>query len=84
MDKSDYQKLRFAVECHIAGFISDPAVASALCNELMRQFVTSISASVVKQAAAKRSFVTFRRDVKTTLPTWASRKPGIDSRLPRF
>jgi len=84
MDKMDYQKLRFSVECHVASFVHDPVIAACLCNELMRDFITAISSAAVKRASAKRAFVTFRRDVETTVPSWAFRKPGIDTRLPRL
>jgi hypothetical protein len=84
MDKSDYQALRFAVECHLANNISCPVLARDICNELMRKFVQAMAASQHKQASIKRSFVTFRRDQNSVAPAWASLKPGIASRLPKL
>lgn len=75
MDKSEYQLLRWSVEAHIADHISDTVLARDLCNELMRKFVQAMAASQVKQAAAKRAFVTFRRDKEVTVPSWALSKP---------
>lgn len=83
MNKSDYQTLRFAVECHLADNISCPVLARDICNELMRKFVQAMANSQIKQASAKRAFVTFRRDSNSVAPSWAF-KPGIDSRLPKL
>jgi hypothetical protein len=84
MDKSQYQILRWSVECYLADNISDPVLVHSLCNELMRKFVQTMAASQVKQAASKRAFRTFRRDGHVIPPSWAFRKPGTDSRLPKL
>ena len=82
MSKSEYQLLRWSVESHINLYVSDADVARSLCNEIMRTFVQSLSASQIKQASGKRAFRTFRRDAKVIPPSWAFSKPGISSRLP--
>jgi hypothetical protein len=84
MNKSDYQVLRWSVECHIADSIYDPILVRELTNRIMRQFVSTMAASQVKQAAGNRAFRTFRRDKQVTPPSWAFRKPGTDSRLPKL
>ncbi|MFP3926197.1 hypothetical protein [Pseudomonas sp. W5-36] len=88
MDKSDYQLFRWSVEMHIAEslghvFANDPAVRD-LTNRIMGEFVKTLAASQVKQSASKRAFFTFRRDRQSITPSWALRKPGTDSRLPRI
>lgn len=84
MDKSQYQILRWSVECHVANHISDPVAARDFCNELMRQFVQVMAASQAARASGKRDLLTFRRDRKSNPPSWAFRKPGTDSRLPKL
>lgn len=88
MDKSDYQLLRWSVEMHIAESLghvpaNDPAVRD-LTNRVMGEFVRSMAASQVKQAATRRTFVTFRRDKQCIPPSWAFIQPGIYSRLPKL
>jgi predicted Zn-dependent protease len=88
MDKSDYQLLRWSVEMHIAESIgesnSDGVAVRELTNRVMGEFVKTLAASQVKQSASKRAFFTFRRDRQSITPSWALRKPGTDSRLPRI
>lgn len=80
MDKSQYQLLRFNVECHVANSVSDPAIARALTDSVMRDFVQAMAASQIARAAGKRALRTFRRDTPCEVPQWAFRKPGSDSR----
>jgi hypothetical protein len=84
MNKVDYQNLRFFVESTLADSIDDPVSVRAVCNQLMGQFVRAMADSQVKQASSKRAFKTFRRDLNVLPPSWAYRKPGIDSRLPKL
>ena len=87
MDKSSYQMLRFAVESEVyAAALQSGVVATAdtdsLVNALMLNFVRCISAEKVKSQRLRREFKTFRRSPDVKPPSWAYRKPGIDSRLP--
>jgi hypothetical protein len=80
VDKSQYQLLRWSVECHIANSISDPIAARALADAVMHDFVKAISTAQVARAAGKRAFRTFRRDTPCDIPQWAFRIPGSNSR----
>jgi hypothetical protein len=75
VNRSEYQLLRWSVEAHISDHVADPVLARDLCNELMRQFVQAMADTQLKRAAAKRSFVTFRRDKEVIVPSWALSKP---------
>lgn len=74
--------LRFAVESAIADFDNGIIDRPAVVNGVMRNFVQAMAAEQVARSAAKRQFLTFRRDPEATVPGWAFRNPGNASRLP--
>jgi hypothetical protein len=82
MDASTYQTIRFAVECNVRLHCSDESIIKSLVDDLMRVFLASINAVHVSESKSRRQFLTFRRSPDIKPPSWAYRKPGIDSRLP--
>lgn len=83
MDKSQYQLLRWSVECHVANTITDPVIARSLVDSVMRDFVKAMAAAQVARSAGNRAFRTFRRDTPCEVPQWAFREPGSNSRHPQ-
>lgn len=88
MDRLDYQMLRYYVETEIAAAFGNPDTVqcdpSVLTSNIMRILLRAYSASEVKKQRSKREFLTFRRLPDIKAPSWAYRKPGIDSRLPKL
>ena len=82
MDKSAYQILRFSVESDIKNAFHDGADPDVLLNSVMRLFLSALSQQEVARQRCNRQFLTFRRNPDVKPPSWAFRKPGIDSRLP--
>jgi hypothetical protein len=86
MDRLDYQQLRFSVENEIRNAINSVDSVQLDCfvltNSVMRLLLAAHSSSEVKRQRSKRQFLTFRRSPDMKAPSWAYRKPGIDSRLP--
>jgi len=86
MNKSAYQQLRFSVLSEITDAIDSSRLSSldadVLTNNVMRLLLAACATAQVKEQRARREFLTFRRNPEATVPGWAFRKPGIDSRLP--
>lgn len=87
MDKSAYQMLRFAIEAEIhAAALQSGMVAvgdtDSCVNSIMRTVISVFASQEVKRQRVRKQFLTFRRSPDMKAPSWAYRKPGIDSRLP--
>lgn len=84
MNKSEYQMLRYAVEVEVGNVcgVYPNGDADLLVSSIMRLFLQSINESARKTHAAKRKFLTFRRNPENIAPSWALHNPGISSRLP--
>jgi hypothetical protein len=89
MNKSAYQQLRFAIEAEIyaaaiqAGTVSVTDTDSCV-NNIMRTVISVFASEEVRRQRLRQQFLTFRRSPDVKAPSWAYRKPGIDSRLPKL
>lgn len=82
MNKSAYQTLRWNVEADIRLFVRDESIVKQLTDSVMRSVLAQVSTQEVTRQRRNREFLTFRRNPEATVPGWAFRNPGIDSRLP--
>jgi len=82
MNKSAYQSLRWSVEADIRLLVRDESIVKQITDNVMRSVLAEVSTQEVNRQRHKREFLTFRRNPEATVPGWAFRKPGIDSRLP--
>lgn len=87
MHKSTYQMLRFAIEAEInAAALQSGMVATcdthSCVNAIMRTVISVFASEEVRRQRLRKQFLTFRRSPDMKAPSWAYRKPGIDSRLP--
>lgn len=80
MDRISYQNLRFEVETQLQLLASDSGSDHQTCiNSIMRIFLAAMSAQEVKRQRSRRDLVTFRRDNKVKVPSWAFKSPALDT-----